>query len=113
MAIQLAGIVSKIPWKKLIANTPIILASAEKLFKQFGANDKEKRTKEQNETSIEKRIVGLEKNEEEQAKLVLEMAEQIQQLTKAVRIISLRANLTLILSTISILGLIWLSFAKT
>ena len=113
MAIQLVGIATKIPWGKLIQNTPTILAAAEKLFKQFGANNKERKSKEQNETSIEKRIVELEKNEEEQAKLVLEIAEQIQQLTKAVRIISLRTNLTLILSIISILGLIWIFFAKT
>jgi hypothetical protein len=67
-----------IPWTAILAHAPAIVAAAERLFATARPNQFTEQTR-----GIEARLARLEKGSEESARLIQEIAQQLQALTLA------------------------------
>lgn len=102
-------LLTKIPWTQIIKYSPLILKTSKEVYENV-RDYIAKRGKRPNEISassdsaeLEKRISALERNELMQAELVAKMAEQIQNLTEAVRVLAIRLNYAFWFSFLAIL----------
>jgi hypothetical protein len=88
---------SPIPWAAILTHGPTIVAAARSLFAA-----QSRRFDERNQT-IDARIAGLEKASMESARLIQEMAEQLQALTLAQQQIHRSLRLALVAGVIAAL----------
>jgi uncharacterized protein (UPF0335 family) len=105
MAIPIAAIAASIPWKDLLMAAPTILAAAQKLRKPGNQQSPSQAaaTKEPDVGALVKRIERLEESEVKQAALVKELAEQLNGVTEAMRVVALRTTIALGLSGVAAL----------
>jgi hypothetical protein len=87
---------SPIPWAAILTHGPTIVAAARSLL------DTQSRSGQQRHQSLEARIEELEKTSVQTARLVNEMAEQLQALTLAQQELQRRFKVALILSLVSL-----------
>jgi hypothetical protein len=95
------GILAKIPWKEILKYSPVIIDTASHLF----VRNREARIDPSD--TVEMRIARLEQNEKDQAELIKDMAERQEILVQSIRVLSARLNISLSVSIILALGLIY------
>jgi hypothetical protein len=98
----------KIPWKEIKKYGPIIVEAAIKIFngvkKYIVGNSKEgSKHRKVSLEQLEKRVGLLENHEIEQAELLNKIAVQINDLSNAIKIISNRTMLALLISLMSLI----------
>jgi hypothetical protein len=101
-------ILSIIPWDKILKYSPIIVEAGEKIFssvnKYFGGASKEGgKLQKLSLEQLDKRTKLLEQNELEQADLIDKIAIQMNELSRAAKIISNRTLLALSISSLSLI----------
>src|SRR5688500_17170794 len=88
---------SPIPWAAILTHGPVILSAARSLLAS------QSRKVDQRHQSVEARIEQLEKASVESARLIQEMAEQLQALTAAQQETQRRLRLTLVATIVAAL----------
>jgi hypothetical protein len=112
-------LLTKIPWTQIIKYSPLILKASKDIYENVRDYISKKGKRPGDVSSapdiaeLEKRITALERNELAQAELAEKMAEQIQNLTEAVRVLSIRLNYAFWFSFIAIIISIVVIFLKS
>jgi len=92
----------KIKWKSVLTTTIALSELARKIYdtiqKHAKSSQSQKKDKNISITELSDRIQRLENNELENAELISKMADQIEVLSKSIRVVGARLNLTLFIS---------------
>jgi hypothetical protein len=87
---------SSIPWAAILTHGPAIISAAKRLLATTGANESDKRRQ-----TVEARLDTLEKASMESARLLQEIAEQVQALTIAQQLTARRATIAMVVSAVA------------
>ncbi len=93
---------TKIPWSKVGKTSLLLLEAARKIYDTIARHANSSKSKKKDAkisiTVLNNRIKTLENNEVEQAKLISQIAGQIEVLSNSLRVVGARFNLTLFIS---------------
>lgn len=95
----ITSVLANIPWGRIIEHGPDLINSAKELF------NRNKRENTSPKETLEERVIRLEQNERDQAKLIEQLAERQELLLKTIAILNTRFKILAFVSVLVILGL--------
>lgn len=107
----LAIIAKTVPWAELARRTPAIIAASRELLnsaQEAGAATDRASLRAHDPRELDDRIAALEQRDEENAKIVAQMVEQLQRITDGLEVLAARNRLLLWL-----VGTLFVAFAVT